>query len=121
MNYTQLLALEFVDFDIKIGTYLKALSAFDNNIPFYVAAPTSTIDFGMISGKEIPIEQRSESEVTEIRGHRIAPAGVDVYAPAFDVTPAALITAIVTEQGVLRGPFRQAIEGLKRHSQRTQR
>jgi methylthioribose-1-phosphate isomerase len=87
----------------KIGTYSVAVLAKAHNIPFYVAAPYSTIDLKTKSGDEIPIEQRSPSEVTTIHGsHPIAPQGVVVYNPAFDVTPAELITAIITERGVFK-------------------
>ena len=85
----------------KIGTYSVAVLAKAHNIPFYVAAPYSTIDLAMPSGDKIPIEQRNPSEVTSLHGGpTIAPAGVEVLNPAFDVTPAALITAIITERGV---------------------
>jgi methylthioribose-1-phosphate isomerase len=98
----------------KVGTYGLAVLAKHHIIPFYVAAPTSTIDFEMSKGSEIPIEQRSGNEVTQIAGDKIAPEGVDVYAPAFDVTPHELITAIITENGVLRPPYTQAITLLKK-------
>ena len=85
----------------KIGTYLKALAAFDNHIPFYVAAPASTLDPDTLSGKDVPIEERSEDEVLFMDGHqnRIAMEGTKVYNPGFDVTPAALISAYLTEKG----------------------
>jgi methylthioribose-1-phosphate isomerase len=87
----------------KIGTYSVAVLAKAHGIPFYVAAPYSTIDLGTKSGKDIPIEQRNPAEVTNIHGgHPIAPSGVDVYNPAFDVTPADLITGIITERGVFK-------------------
>ncbi len=87
----------------KIGTYSVAVLAKAHNIPFYVAAPYSTIDLNTKSGDEIPIEQRNPSEVTSIHGsHPIAPKGVAVYNPAFDVTPAELITGIITERGVFK-------------------
>jgi len=86
----------------KIGTYSVAVLARAHDIPFYVAAPSSTFDLSLPSGEAIPIEQRSAEEVTEGFGRRTAPAGVGVYNPAFDVTPAALVTAIVTERGVIR-------------------
>ncbi len=98
----------------KVGTYGLAVMAKHHGVPFYVAAPTSTIDFEMVTGKEIPIEQRSGREVTNFGGHQIAPAGIDVYAPAFDVTPNELITAIITEKGVLRSPYRTAMDLLKK-------
>jgi methylthioribose-1-phosphate isomerase len=87
----------------KIGTYSVAVLAKAHNIPFYVAAPYSTIDLKTQSGADIPIEQRNPSEVTTIHGsHPVAPQGVAVYNPAFDVTPAELITGIITERGVLK-------------------
>jgi methylthioribose-1-phosphate isomerase len=89
----------------KIGTYSLAVLARENGIPFYVAAPTSTIDLSLTSGAEIPIEERSSREVTEIAGSSIAPAGVVAAHPAFDVTPARLVTAIITERGILRAPY----------------
>ena len=97
----------------KVGTYGLAVLAKHHGIPLIVAAPTSTLDFELVNGSEIPIEQRSGREVTHIGGIRIAPEGVDVYSPAFDVTPGELISAIVTEKGVLRYPFRDAIERLR--------
>ena len=95
----------------KIGTYSLAVLAHENSIPFYVAAPTSTIDLSLASGAEIPIEERSSREVTEVLGSPIAPSGVTAAHPAFDVTPARLVTAIITEGGVVRAPY---IEGLAR-------
>jgi len=87
----------------KIGTYSVAVLAKAHGIPFYVAAPYSTIDLKMKSGAEIPIEQRNPLEVTTVHGsHPVAPAGVAVYNPAFDVTPAELITGIITERGVFK-------------------
>jgi methylthioribose-1-phosphate isomerase len=86
---------------------LKALSARDNGVPFYVALPSSSFDWTMRDGlKEIPIEERDASELTEIEGVRIAPLGTPVWNPAFDVTPGELIHAIVTEQGVYHGPYK---------------
>jgi methylthioribose-1-phosphate isomerase len=85
----------------KIGTYSVAVLANAHQIPFYVAAPTSTFDLSMISGDDIPIEQRSSREITHGFGKETAPQGVNVYNPAFDVTPARLITAIITEKGVI--------------------
>ena len=95
----------------KIGTYGIAVLARENNVPFYVAAPISTIDYAIASGDEIPIEQRSPEEVTHLAGVRISP---DVHAahPAFDVTPARFISAIITEQGVARAPFEESLKGL---------
>ncbi len=97
----------------KIGTYSVAVLAKENNIPFYVAAPTSTIDFEMKTGASIPIEERKAEEVTHIKGIRIAPEGIDVMNPAFDVTPARYITAIITEKGVVYPPFEENIKKLK--------
>jgi methylthioribose-1-phosphate isomerase len=93
----------------KIGTYSLAVLAKEHGIPFYVAAPTSTIDVSIASGAEIPIEERSSREVVEVSGTPIAPKGVEAAHPAFDVTPARLITAIVTERGVLRPPYGPAL------------
>ena len=93
----------------KIGTYTVAVLAKAHGVPFYVAAPVSTIDIACPSGQSIPIEERSANEVVETFGKRIAPAGVTVRHPAFDVTPAHLITAIITDRGVLWPPFDQSI------------
>ncbi len=93
----------------KIGTYTVAVLAKENGVPFYVAAPTTTIDPSLKTGKEIPIEQRKAEEVTHIRGVCIAP-DCDVANPAFDVTPAKYITAIITERGIIRKPFRMGIK-----------
>lgn len=95
----------------KIGTYGVAVLANAHNIPFYFAAPVSTIDLSIPSGDAITIEERRPEEVTSFGGARVAPEGIDVANPAFDVTPARLITAIVTEKGVVRAPFE---EGLSR-------
>lgn len=93
----------------KIGTYSVAVLARENGIPFYVAAPISTVDLSLKSGAEIPIEERSSREVTEVSGAPIAPEGVHAAHPAFDVTPARLVTAIITERGVLRAPYEQSL------------
>jgi methylthioribose-1-phosphate isomerase len=93
----------------KIGTYTLAVLCKENGLPFYVAAPTSTIDLALPSGMEIPIEERSADEVTHLRGRRIAPEGVNAAHPAFDVTPSRYITAIITEQGVHYPPFESAL------------
>lgn len=90
------------DFANKIGTFDKAIAARYFGIPFYVAAPVSTFDFNTMTGNDITIEQRSEKEVTEIRGHMIAPVGSHALNPAFDVTPAELVTGFITEKGILR-------------------
>jgi methylthioribose-1-phosphate isomerase len=96
----------------KIGTYALAVLARAHDIPFLIAAPLSTIDPALPDGDAIPIEERDPGEVTHCGGVRIAPEGIDVYNPAFDMTPHALITAIVTEAGILRSPFAEAIEKL---------
>ena len=96
----------------KIGTYTLAVLARAHGIPFYVAAPRSTFDPALSSGADIPIEERSAEEVLSLSGVRIAPAAVPARHPAFDVTPAALITAIVTDAGVLYPPFPEAIDRL---------
>jgi methylthioribose-1-phosphate isomerase len=93
----------------KIGTYSLAVLARENGIPFYVAAPTSTIDLSLTSGAQIPIEERSSAEVVQVFSERIAPEGVTAAHPAFDVTPARLVTAIVTERGVLRSPYEEIL------------
>lgn len=94
----------------KIGTFMLSVLAKEYNIPFYIAAPISTVDFDIENGEEIEIEIRDDKEVTEIRSVRIAPEGVDVYNPAFDVTPAENITAIITEQGVIKPPFTENLK-----------
>ncbi len=98
----------------KIGTYALAVLAAAHSIPFYVAAPLSTFDFSMKTGASIPIEERSADEVTVLRGARLAPKGINVYNPAFDVTPAPLITAIITEKGVITRPDARKIAQLAR-------
>jgi methylthioribose-1-phosphate isomerase len=95
----------------KIGTYGIAVIARENSVPFYVAAPLSTIDYSISSGDQIPIEERSEEEVTHLAGVRIA-ADVRAAHPAFDVTPARYITAIITERGVARPPFQDSLQKL---------
>ena len=89
----------------KVGTYMLAVLAARHGIPFYVCAPTSSVDLGTPDGSAIPIEERKADEVLEVRGIRIAPLGTEVRNPAFDVTPAELITGIVTEEGVISAPF----------------
>ena len=96
----------------KIGTYTVAVLANAHAVPFYIAAPLSTIDPQCPNGAAIPIEERSAAEVTEVFGARVAPEGIAVRHPAFDVTPARLITAIITDRGVLRPPFEEAIRKL---------
>jgi methylthioribose-1-phosphate isomerase len=96
----------------KIGTYMVAVLAKENNIPFYVAAPISTLDLSLSSGKEIPIEERSSEEVTNINKKRITPEGVEAAHPAFDITPNHLVTAIITENGIARAPFTESLKAL---------
>ncbi len=96
----------------KIGTYSLAVLAKENGIPFYVAAPTTTVDLQLGSGEEIPIEERSADEVTQIRGQQIAPAATQVCNPAFDVTPNRYVTAIITEKGVASAPYVAALKAL---------
>lgn len=99
----------------KIGTYMVAVLAKRHNLPFYVAAPISTLDLSLRSGDEIPIEERDTKEVTHIREQQLGPTGVEVHNPAFDVTPNDLITAIITDKGVVRAPYvnslRELVEG----------
>jgi methylthioribose-1-phosphate isomerase len=97
----------------KIGTYGLAILARYHRIPFYVAAPRSTFDLSLESGAEIPIEERAAEEVTSFGGMRVAPEDVDVYNPAFDVTPGDLISAFVTEHGVLRPPYPVSLQALR--------
>jgi methylthioribose-1-phosphate isomerase len=97
----------------KIGTYPLAVLAKENGIPFFVAAPISTLDLTLASGDEIPIEQRAASEVTHVFGVPVAPEGTEVQNPAFDVTPHRYVTAIITECGVARAPYEESLRGLK--------
>jgi methylthioribose-1-phosphate isomerase len=96
----------------KIGTYSVAVLAREHNIPFYVAAPFNTIDPATASGDLIPIEQRAAREVTHLNGVQVTPHGVRIENPAFDVTPAKYVTAIITERGVLRAPYTESIRAL---------
>jgi methylthioribose-1-phosphate isomerase len=96
----------------KVGTYSVAVLAKENGVPFFVAAPVSTLDLSLASGDQIPIEQRSPAEVTHVFGHPVAPAGTAVENPAFDVTPARYVTAIITERGVARAPFGESLRRL---------
>jgi methylthioribose-1-phosphate isomerase len=98
----------------KIGTYQVAVLAHTHGIPFYVAAPFSTVDLSARDGSEIPIEERAGEEVSGFHGLRTAPAGVEVRNPAFDVTPHRYVSAIITEQGIVRPPFESALRGLDR-------
>ena len=93
----------------KIGTYTVAIAAKYHNIPFYIAAPLSTIDTSIKSGKEIPIEERSREEVTHINGKRICAEGINIINPGFDVTPHELISGIITEKGILRPDYNKSI------------
>jgi methylthioribose-1-phosphate isomerase len=95
----------------KIGTYTLAVLAKENNIPFYIAAPVSTIDISIKTGEKIPIEERQSEEVTHFQGRRVAPEGVNAVNPAFDVTPHKYITAIITDKGIIREPY---LEGIKK-------
>jgi methylthioribose-1-phosphate isomerase len=94
----------------KVGTYSVAVLAKENGVPFFVAAPISTLDLTLASGTQIPIEQRAAAEVTHVFGHAVAPAGTAVQNPAFDVTPARYVTAIITERGVARAPFEESLK-----------
>jgi methylthioribose-1-phosphate isomerase len=97
----------------KIGTYTVAVLAKEHRIPFYVAAPLSTIDFEISSGAEIPIEFRDRKEIIFFRGKRIVPEGANIFNPAFDVTPNELISGIITEKGILKPPFENNIRELE--------
>ncbi len=96
----------------KIGTYPVAVLARENQVPFFVAAPISTLDLTLASGDQIPIEQRPAAEVTNLFGHPVAPAGTAVQNPAFDVTPARYVSAIITENGVARAPYEDSLKKL---------
>lgn len=96
----------------KIGTYTVAVLAREHKIPFYVAAPISTLDLALASGDEIPIEERSPDEVVHFNNKRIAPEGTEVGHPAFDVTPNKFITAIITEKGIARPPYTESLKNL---------
>jgi methylthioribose-1-phosphate isomerase len=96
----------------KIGTYTVAVLAKEHNIPFYVAAPTSTVDLNTPDGSKIPIEQRNPNEVTHMAGKRVAPEGVGVENPAFDVTPAKYVAAIITERGIAKAPYEVSLRKL---------
>ncbi len=96
----------------KIGTYSVAVLAKEHSIPFYVAAPISTVDLATSDGSKIPIEQRNSREVTHIAGRQMVPDGVGIENPAFDVTPAKYVTAIITERGVARAPYEESLRKL---------
>jgi methylthioribose-1-phosphate isomerase len=99
----------------KIGTYTVAILAKEHGIPFYVAAPISTVDLACPDGAGIPIEQRNGKEVTHIAGKQMVPDGVAVENPAFDVTPAKYVAAIITERGVARAPYEESLRRLAGH------
>lgn len=96
----------------KIGTYTVAVLAKEHGIPFYVAAPISTVDLETFDGSKIPIEQRSATEITHFAGKPVTPEGVSIENPAFDVTPAKYVTAIVTERGIARAPYEESLKEL---------
>jgi methylthioribose-1-phosphate isomerase len=102
----------------KIGTYTLALAAAAHGVPFYVVAPLNTVDWALPDGDGIAIEERDPSEVTQVGAERIAPTGTAAYNPAFDVTPAACISAIVTEAGVARAPFLETLAAARRAAPR---
>jgi methylthioribose-1-phosphate isomerase len=97
----------------KIGTYTLAVLARENGVPFYVAAPTTTLDPTLASGDEIPIEQRSPEEVTHIQGVSLAPDGTQAANPAFDVTPHRYLTAIITEKGIIQELYSERLKGIE--------
>jgi methylthioribose-1-phosphate isomerase len=101
----------------KIGTYGVSILAKEHNIPFYVAAPWSTLDLATSHGDLIPIEQRAATEVTHSNGKQMTPHGVAIENPAFDVTPAKYVTAIITERGVLRAPYNESIRAMARQAE----
>lgn len=96
----------------KVGTYSVAVLAKENGVPFYVAAPISTLDLTLTSGDQIPIEQRAAAEVTHVFGYPVAPAGTAVQNPAFDVTPARYVAGIITEHGVATAPYEESLPAL---------
>jgi methylthioribose-1-phosphate isomerase len=95
----------------KIGTYSLSVLAKENNIPFYIAAPVSTFDFNINNGEQIPIEERNKREITHIFSQQIAPDNINVFNPAFDVTPNENITGFITEKGILKPPFNNLLSG----------
>ena len=94
----------------KIGTYSLAVLAKHHGVPFYVAAPLSTVDYDIESGADIPVEERSPEEVTRIKGVQFTVEDIDVTTPAFDVTPAELIHGIITEKGIAKYPYKKSLE-----------
>jgi len=105
----------------KIGTYTVAVLAKEHGLPFYVAAPIQTIDMGLGKGSEIPIEERSAREVREFGGHCVTVPDVDVENPAFDITPAAYISAIITEKGICRSPYEKSLKDLFKKDKKEER
>jgi methylthioribose-1-phosphate isomerase len=97
----------------KIGTYSLAVLSNWHNLPFYVAAPTSTLDISLPTGRDIPVEERAPEEVTHFGGMRITPKGVRAFNPAFDITPHSLINGIITEKGIVRKPFEKKLRRMK--------
>ena len=97
----------------KIGTYMVAVLAKQHGIPFYVAAPMSTVDFDCPTGDEIPIEERDVREVTHVQDIQLAPEGIEVGNYAFDVTPNEIVDAIITEKGVARKPYKEALQEMR--------
>jgi methylthioribose-1-phosphate isomerase len=100
----------------KIGTYMVAVLARQHKIPFYVAAPISTVDLATATGEGIPIEQRNAREVTHLGNQQLVPDGVDVHNSAFDVTPNEFIAAIITDRGVARAPYTESLRNLATRS-----
>ena len=100
----------------KIGTYSLAVLARENKVPFYVAAPLSTVDLSVATGKDIPIEERDPREVTHSLGRSVAPLGVNAWNPAFDVTPNRFVAGIITEKGIARKPYKKTLKAMKRQS-----
>jgi len=98
----------------KIGTYQIAVLAKENRIPFYVAAPLSTIDLTLASGEAIPVEERDSREITHFRNTRIGPRGAKAFNPAFDITPHRYVSALITEEGLIRAPYREELQGVFR-------
>jgi methylthioribose-1-phosphate isomerase len=96
----------------KIGTYNLAIVAKEHGVPFYVAAPTSTIDQGTAKGSDIEVEERVAEEITMIGSERVAPEGIEVFNPAFDITPAKLISGIITEKGIVYPPYEEGLAAL---------
>ncbi|MCZ6671253.1 MAG: S-methyl-5-thioribose-1-phosphate isomerase, partial [Acidobacteria bacterium] len=96
----------------KVGTYPLAVLAGQHQVPFYVAAPISSLDLSIASGDEIPIEERNAEEVTHFDGNRVAPEGIEARNPAFDITPFPLVTRIITERGIARAPYTSSLRAL---------